>query len=101
MFATDSSNYGYGGYHGHDWFAGGWYSAVIVELDDHAHCVGTAVQYKDSHINVKELWPILVAIRRWGRGWRNSKVICESDNTQVVWAVNTSRKINELSMSIL
>ena len=47
VFATDSSNYGYGGYHGHDWFAGGWYSAAVVELDDHAHCVGTAVQYKD------------------------------------------------------
>ena len=42
-----------------------------------------------------------MAIRRWGRGWRNSKVICESDNTQVVWAVNTGRSINELSMSIL
>ena len=57
--------------------------------------------YADAHINVKELYPILIAMQRWGEKWRNCKVDCITDNTQVLYAINTGRSKCELSMRLL
>ena len=91
-FASDSSNSGYGVVLRQDWCAGTWTCPIELIQDEHGHI---------EHINVKELLPVLLAAKRWGKLWRNHKVVCQTDNTQVLWAINTGRNKNELSMEII
>ena len=56
--------------------------------------------YSD-HINITELWPVLVAVHRWGVRWRNQDVMVVTDNTQVQSWVNTGRSINPYAMAWL
>ena len=38
-----------------------------------------------------EIWPVVVAIMRWGHLWKDKKVRLWTDNTQVCQMVNTGR----------
>ena len=55
----------------------------------------------ESSINQLELWPIVVAARRWGPCWFNQKIRVFTDNTQVMTAINTGRSSSIQTMSIL
>ena len=41
-----------------------------------------------NNINVLELWPVLVGVRRWGHLWRDRTVVFMTDNTQIRAALN-------------
>ena len=101
---SDASLAGFGATHGDDWIAGffgtmswdkgeAWLGHHMAAADD-AGC-------DTDNINVLEMWPILVGVRRWGSGWRDTSVIFVTDNTQVQAALNTGRSRNKTTMAWL
>ena len=101
---SDSSKFGFGALHGEDWVAGafdfknaraleGWLGHHFVYAGD--------VGCRSENINVLELWPILVGVRRWGAQWRDRTVVFVTDNTQVMAALNSGRSRNKQSMAWL
>ena len=101
---SDSSKFGFGAIHGDDWVAGafdfkkekelmGWLGHHFVYADEEG-C-------RSDNINVLELWPIVVGVRRWGHSWRNRSVVFVTDNTQVMAGLNSGRSKNKLSMAWL
>ena len=101
---SDSSMFGFGALHGEDWVAGafnfkaaktlqGWLGHHFVYAGD-AGC-------RSDNINVLELWPILVGVRRWSAEWRDRTVVFVTDNTQVMAALNSGRSRNKQSMAWL
>ena len=101
MVCTDASGSGFGAFTGVDWICGRWEEDMQFDLDHHGHCVPKPTVDVPRNINVRELYPILEAVWRWGHLWRDHKVQCVSDNTQVVAAINTGRSVNLSSMIIL
>ena len=98
-FDCDSSLSGYGAVYMDDWTSGAWDSGVCSPTDDHHHFASEVPPVLDKNINV--LYPVLMAVNRWGPLWNNKKVVCRSDNTQVVWALNKGRSSNTTSMALL
>lgn len=45
--------------------------------------------WRDVHITVKELLPIVIAVALWGHQWNNQTVRCRCDNAAVVAVVNS------------
>lgn len=56
---------------------------------------------RTDNINVLELWPIVFAVKRCVRWWKNRIVNSVTDNTQVKAALNTGRSRNRLPMGWL
>ena len=98
---TDASGTGFGAVSEVDWLCGQWQDTWMMDVDIHGHCRPVPTTSIPDNINVRELYPILESIWRWGDSWRNHKVECVTDNTQVVAAINTGRSSNEASMCIL
>ena len=98
---SDASGSGFGVAYGTDWLAGCWKKDLDSCADKHSHlCHSPGIEVPDN-INVQELYPLVEALWRWGPQWRNCKVLCHSDNTQVVTGVNTGRSDNKVAMSLL
>ena len=98
---TDASGTGFGAVTECDWLCGQWASTFRMNVDMHGHCRPVPTMDIPDNINVRELYPILEAMWRWGQSWRDHRVDCITDNMQVVAAINTGRSNNEFSMSIL
>ena len=81
---TDASNLGFGGIFGCQWF-NGW-------LDD---------SMMRHHINIKELFPIVIALEYWGNLLRNKSVLFFSDNTTVVAVINKQTSPNTTMMVLV
>ena len=101
---SDASKFGFGALHGDDWLAGafefkgekelmGWLGHHFVYSDEEG-C-------RSDNINVLELWPIVVGVRRWGAGWKDKTVVFVTDNTQVMAGLNSGRSRNKTSMGWL
>ena len=107
VFQTDTSFLGYGAVCSDDWFAGAWAPSSLVDynisLYPHNWC--TAGQVIDnslrSNINFLELFPVLLAARRWGPRWSHKRVCVETDNTQAMTFINKGYCKNPLAMSWL
>ena len=98
---TDASGSGYGATIGHDWLCGKWAEDLVMDMDKHAHCRKAPDLTIPEDINVRELYPLLEVLERWGHLWRDHKVHCITDNTQVVSAINKGKSANSVSMRIL
>ena len=81
---TDASNAGFGGYWGHRWFAHGWPSA-----------------FQSHHINVKELFPIVIAVELWANEWENKCILFHTDNLSVVHVINKQSSKDKVIMQLL
>lgn len=98
-YFTDSSGSGFAAWHLQDYLFGFWglhnYSCEHVslppEFDD----------LSESNINVKELWPVVAGLKKWGENWKNQCVLLHSDNTQVVTMISSGRSKNTQAMSLL
>ena len=55
----------------------------------------------DGNINIGELWPVVCALHRQCRNWRDCVVEIVTDNTQVYHALRTGRGKNHISMQWL
>ena len=98
VVCTDASDFGFGGYSSTDYFWGSW--SRKAGACPHSENPPINEVY-DPHINVTELWPVVVAIHRWGVTWRNRRVTVVTDNTQVQRALNTGRSKNAYTMAWL
>lgn len=95
---TDSSNYGFGSHIPDDYFWGVWGAEAV----NCPHSENPPLIDKfDDHINITELWPVVVAVHRWGVRFRNSGIMIVTDNTQVQSWVNTGRSTNPYAMAWL
>ena len=91
---TDSSMTGYGAVCGEDWVVGVWRDLGIrQDVWVPEHHVGSVPDLNDDamDINILELWPVLVGLKRWCAIFKDSKVRLWTDNTQVRQMVNTGR----------
>ena len=52
-------------------------------------------------INTLELWPVLLGIRRFAPGYPDSTIEIVTDNSQVMYMINTGRSSNKFCMSWL
>ena len=106
-FGTDSSFSGYGCYYNGDWLAGSFQGLqrplVPVNIDVSDNWVNyDAHDSIKSNINALELIPVLQATRKWGKLWRNHKVIVNTDNLSTFYYVNKGTcKSSPIVMSML
>ena len=103
--ATDSSMSGFGAVWQSDYVVGSWSPNPVIYADlivPESHWAEGPLHSKENpDINLLELWPVLVAVWRWGREWIGSKVRFKSDNTQVVTMINTGRSRSVYCMAWL
>ena len=107
-FQTDASFHGFGAVCSDDWFAGSWSDCPAPDShsspvhDQHCSHAGHAIDPSlRSNINYLELFPILIAVRRWGSRWLNKRVCVETDNTQAMAFINNGTCKNSIAMSWL
>ena len=101
---SDSSMKGFGVYLGEDWVAGTWSEDSLLVLDSPCNHIGSSpvternfVDFKN--INVLELWPIVVGIKRWTTVLSNKTVVLLTDNTQVMHMLINDSSTNAICMS--
>lgn len=102
---TDASFSGYGLVGDQKWCAGYFDSQLIPSQlsrirNDHLHWLNLHIGGQLS-INVRELIPIWLACVLWGSEWSGHQVICWTDNTQVLSAVNRGSSTSAISMSLI
>ena len=68
-----SGNWGCGAFWGSTWFQLQWAGLL-----------------HEAHIAIKELVPLVLAAALWGRQWKGKTILCRSDNTAVVAAINNN-----------
>ena len=98
---TDASGSGFGGYltHGGDYFWGVW-SPPGMSSPCHLEA-GPDFDDVSSSINAKELWPVLVACKRWGITWHGKHVKFLTDNTTVCAILRSGRSRSVITMDML
>ena len=107
-FQTDASFHGFGAVCPDDWFAGSWSDCLAPDFrssrfhNQHYSNAGHTIDPSlRSNINYLELFPILIAVRRWGPRWLNKRVCVETDNTQTMAFINNGTCKNPIAMSWL
>ena len=101
---SDSSKFGFGALHADDWVAGAFEFKAAKELQGwlgHHFVYAGDSGCRTDNINVLEMWPVLVAVRRWGSEWKDRTVVFVTDNTQVMAALNSGRSKNKTTMAWL
>ena len=101
---SDSSFQGFGAWMGLDWFAGCWDISHLPPLFDWGCSHKEDPPLFDTtpkNINVLELWPVVLGIKRWGHMFRNCYVHVITDNMQVLAMLCTGRSSNKLCMAWL
>ena len=106
FFQTDASFYGFGALCSHDWFAGSWTACPTADHmllpNPHWSTAGHAIDLSlRSNINYLELFPILLAARRWSPTWVNKRVCVHTDNTQAMSFINKGTCKNPIAMTWL
>ena len=103
---TDASFHGFGAVSPDDWFAGS--SAPSRESDlysqslpshwcDDGHAIDPSLRF---NINYLELFPVLIATRRWGSSWTNKRICMETDKTQAMVFLLTKALVKTLSLCL-
>ena len=101
---SDASRFGFGATFQYDWVAGTFDSDKEPQLQQwlgHHFEKSSDIACRSDNINILELWPILLAVNRWGKLWKDRIVVFITDNTQVKAAINTGRSRNKLMMKWL
>lgn len=104
-FYTDSCLAGYGLWVEDDWQAGYFNSELSTDTSrfspKHNHWLNVHLDQETPSINVLELIPVWLSLRRCGGNWRDSHVVCYTDNSSVKYMVNKGSSTNELCMVLL
>ena len=93
ILQTDSSFYGYGVYFNGEWLAGAWDKTALPCIPAHVDFSRNWQPFPcpdetRSNINILELYPVLMAARRFGHTWRNKRVFVYTDNKSVQCFIN-------------
>ena len=102
---SDACLQGYGFVWGDQWQAGAFvndcYPGDIGCLNvDHVHWLNVFVK-EDPSINYLELVAIYLSLYRFASEWKNQQVLCFTDNTQAMAALNRGTSISKSSMSVI
>lgn len=105
-FCTDASFSGYGLWSNVDWQAGHFNTCSSPDLTgldaNHGHWVNVHIdEASSSNINVLELVPIWLCIKRLSHYWRDFHVICYTDSASVLGMVNKGCSSNDECMVLL
>ena len=57
--------------------------------------------WREVHITVKELLPVVVAVAMWGKQWRGRNIRCRCDNAAVVSIINSGSSKEERAMHLM
>ena len=100
---SDSSMKGFAVYLDLDWAAGTWTDGLCLNLNASCgHIVDPPSEFVcEENINVMELWPIVVGIKRWLHLLKGKAVLCFTDNTQVLFMLLNGTSSNKLCMKWL
>lgn len=106
-FFTDACLSGYGCWVEKDWQAG--YYNVVVTPDltsleqSHQHWMNVHIEDHESHsnINVLELIPVWLYVKRREPEWRGLHVLCRCDNISVQCAINNRHSSNQACMALI
>ena len=101
---SDASFKGFGAWVSKDYLYGFWDPADAPQdfPEGCSHLVSPP-SYSGSkpNINVYELWPLVIGLKRWGSYYTNSRIHFITDNMQVLAMINTGRSANPTCMSWL
>ena len=81
---TDASNLGFAGVLKGKWFQGGWPSS-----------------WEQKHIAIKELFPIVLALKMWSTHLRDRRLLILCDNEAVVYVINKQSSRDSSLMSLI
>ena len=100
---SDASMKGFGVYLGSDWLAGTWEETQLFDdhpLGDHI-AIPPAYVLEEfcTNINVLELWPIVLGLKRWANMLRNKTLLLFTDNMQVLYMLTSGKSSNTVCMS--
>ena len=99
---SDSSMWGFGAWCDTDWLIGSWSNENLPCFDQHDHIVSSSeTDVSNASINTLELWPVLVGLTRWAPMYRDSTIEIITDNSQVLYMINTGRSSSKPCMSWL
>ena len=102
---SDSSFKGFAVYLGQDWLAGVWGLDDKISLESecmHVICrPPVELQLTVPNINVYELWPIVMGLKRWAPILRNQSLLVYTDNTQVMYMLLNGKSSNRICMAWL
>ena len=70
--------------------SGNWGGGAFSSTGEWFQC-SWPEEWKDVHITVKELVPIVIATTLWGCYWRGKTIQCRTDNAAVVAIINSGR----------
>ena len=99
---SDSSLRGFAAYMGRDWLAGTWCDRDYINVSSEcSHIVSKPFTefFEHDNINVLELWPILVGLKRWYRLVKNKSLMVFTDNTQVMYMLINGGSSNATCMN--
>ena len=101
---SDSSFEGFGAWMGRDWIYGYW-AGEPVTLETSSSCLHLlpppVFDQPPKNINVYELWPVVVGIKRWAKFFVDARIHIITDNMQVLAMINTGRSCNKTCMTWL
>ena len=101
---SDASFKGFGAWVGKDFLFGYW-DEQDASQDFPEGCSHLSpppeVSLARPNINVYELWPLVVGLKRWAHFYENSRLHFITDNMQVLAMINTGRSSNPVCMSWL
>ena len=81
--------------------SGKWGCGAFASTGEWFQCMWPE-DWKEVHITVKELMPIVIAATLWGDRWRGKTIQCRTDNAAVVAIVNSGRSKNSsLAMHLM
>ena len=99
---SDSSNVGFGLWCESDWALGGWDFDPPSSLNVHDHVLSPPNYLPTgASINTLELWPVILGVRRFAPSHRDTTIEIVTDNSQVMYMINTGRSSNKFCMSWL
>ena len=101
---SDASFKGFGVYMDSDWVAGTWSEEDSLVLSTKCNHSGSPPMVERDvvdfrNINVLELWPIVVGLKRWASKLRNKTLTLFTDNTQVMFMLRKGSSTNPICMS--
>jgi hypothetical protein len=87
VISTDACVTGGAAYYNTDWVYVNW----MIDFPS----------VSDMHINLKELFTVLLALRRWGHQWKNTYLHVYTDNMATKYVLNKGSMRNDIGMDFL
>ncbi len=87
IFTSDACSTGGAAFFAGDWFYSNWFKDFP--------------QVEDMHINLKELFAVVLATRRWAHAWKDLHIVVYTDNQTTQFLLNKGTTKNDTAMTWL